>query len=68
MDIPQGSGLDEEPSVNTLGKPCVGKLQARFDEKVLETSPIRVSAPAPYSIKITNSSKLTEPFENLMSL
>jgi hypothetical protein len=37
--IGQSRCKDEELSANVLGKPCVGKLQARFDEKVLETWP-----------------------------
>ncbi len=36
-DIGQYRHKGEELSVNVQGKPCVGKLQARFDEKVLET-------------------------------
>src|SRR5271157_1891746 len=38
-DFPRREGLDEEPSVNTLGKPYEGKLHVRFDEKALETYP-----------------------------
>jgi hypothetical protein len=49
-------GFDEGLSANVFGKPCVGKPQARFDEKALETCPgLQGGAPGPYSMSVTKA-------------